>query len=106
MSFARFRQRPERQGLRKLRNLRNPHSEVPPLRDGCSTHEVTAEDVAARWRRVEALIDATPEDDHGAQWSVVDVCACCRAPAHVGALACPRCESYPSGFGSLDPADE
>lgn len=61
--------------------------------DGCDLHGVTSADVDARWRRLEAIIATTPDDDHDAQWSVVTMCPCCCAPARVDALLCSRCES-------------
>lgn len=60
--------------------------------DGCGLHDVTAADVAARWQHLEAIIGATPEDDHDAQWSVVSVCPCCCGPSRVEQLLCRRCE--------------
>ena len=60
--------------------------------DGCDLHGVTSADVDARWRRLEAIIASTPDDDHNAQWSVVTMCPCCCGPARVEALLCSRCE--------------
>jgi len=60
--------------------------------DGCGLHRVTADDVAARWQQLEALIDESPEDDHDAQWSIVAVCPCCCGPSRVEKLLCRRCE--------------
>lgn len=60
--------------------------------DGCDLHSVTGVDVEARWRRLEAIIAGTPEDDHDAQWSVVTMCPCCCGPARAEALLCSRCE--------------
>ena len=60
--------------------------------DGCDLHSVTTNDVDARWWRLEAIIAATPDDDHDAQWSVVTMCPCCCGPARVEALLCSRCE--------------
>jgi len=60
--------------------------------DGCGLHGVSTNDVAARWRQLEAIIGETPEDDHDAQWSVVAVCPCCCGPSRVEKLLCSRCE--------------
>jgi hypothetical protein len=60
--------------------------------DGCELHGVTSDELNARWQRVEAIIAATPEDDHDAQWSVVTMCPCCCGPARVEALLCSRCD--------------
>ena len=60
--------------------------------DGCESHGVSPADVEARWNRLEAIIAATPADDHSAQWSIVGMCPCCCGPARVEALLCSRCE--------------
>jgi len=97
MTFARFRPVDGRPSLSRFSSFSHeepPRAEAPqaPLGlDGCESHAVTADDVALRWRHVEAIIAATPEDDHSAQWSVVSMCPCCCAPAKVDALVCSRC---------------
>lgn len=48
--------------------------------DGCSEHNIATEVVDSRWETVERIIAATPEDDHGAQWSVIFMCICCYGP--------------------------
>jgi len=89
VTFVRFNPREPHTEVRKLRNLRK---EAPQYPDGCTAHDVTPEQVAARWRRLEAIIAATPEDDHNAQWSVVSMCPCCCGPSRVENLLCRQCE--------------
>lgn len=60
--------------------------------DGCSLHDISTEEVAARWRQLEAIISETPKDDQDAQRSVVAVCPCCCGPSRVETLLCRRCE--------------
>lgn len=89
MTFVRFNPHEPHTEVRKLRNLRK---EAPQYPDGCATHGVTPEQVSARWRRLEAIIAATPDDDHNAQWSGVSMCPCCCGPSRVEKLLCRQCE--------------
>jgi len=82
---------PSDEGVSSHTALRSQSDTYTPG-DGCGLHEVTADDVAARWAQLEAIIGATPEDDRDAQWSVVSVCPCCCGPSRVKTLLCTRCE--------------
>ena len=63
--------------------------------DGCDLHGCTTTSVEARWESVERIIAATPEDDHDAQWSVINYCACCLGPGKLPAELCSRCQVTP-----------
>jgi hypothetical protein len=45
------------------------------------THGVTQEAMEKRYDVLSTRIEATPEDDHEAQWAQVFACACCLGPA-------------------------
>ena len=47
MTFARFHRQHEHDGNPSMRNLRDLRSEQPHVGDGCLTHAVSPEDVAA-----------------------------------------------------------
>lgn len=51
------------------------------------THIEEEAAVEARWQQVCRLIEATPEDDWPAQWSVIGACICCVGPLKLSALA-------------------
>ena len=53
-------------------------------------HALTEESVSRRWEQIERQIGATLEDDHDAQWSVVQWCACCCGPSK--SELCSRCQ--------------
>lgn len=48
---------------------------------GCTTHDITEDDVDKRYSLVYEKVMATPKDDHEAQWSSVFACVCCLGPA-------------------------
>lgn len=50
-------------------------------------HDQTSEAVDDRWTQMIAIIEATPEDDHAAQWSVIGWCGCCCGPLKLTLLA-------------------
>ena len=62
---------------------------VSPAAGGCVEHRVSLAAVEKRWEQTEAIIDATPEDDHEAQWSGIYFCGCCLGPAKDE--LCSRC---------------
>lgn len=44
------------------------------------------------WDELQIVIDRTPEDDHEAQWSAIEVCLQCSGPAK-RACICTRCQA-------------
>jgi hypothetical protein len=44
------------------------------------------------WEELSNVIALTPEDDHEAQWSVIEVCLQCSGPAK-RACVCSRCSA-------------
>jgi len=64
---------------------------------GCTVHEVVHEAAIKRWNRVVETINATSEDDHDAQWSVIGMCGCCCGPTKIteepahSTFMCSRC---------------
>lgn len=53
-------------------------------------HAVEDTEVFKRWKTVERQIEATPEDDHEAQWSALQWCGCCCGPSK--GEFCTRCQ--------------
>lgn len=55
-------------------------------------HGVTEEAAEKRFAVLTKRIEATPEDDHDAQWSVVAMCGCCCGPVKLPDFMCSYCK--------------